>query len=183
MGSAVLGVILDSSVAIEAEPQQLNVARFLKQIVQKIGEREAALSAITVAELVHGIYRANTVERRDRRRAFLVELKATVPVYPITDNTAELAGKIGGESAAKGVTIPFDDLPIGTCALERGYAVATGISTTFRKCPASRSCNCSRPLLSLSTFHSGPRHHAFGVVRRGATSSPPIPLCRPTPGA
>jgi tRNA(fMet)-specific endonuclease VapC len=113
MESAILGVILDSSVVIEAERQQLSVAQFLKQIVQKIGEREAALSSITVAELVHGIYRANTEQRRARRRAFLDDLKATVPVYPITDNTAELMGKISGESSAKGVTIPLDDLLIG----------------------------------------------------------------------
>jgi len=135
MESAILGVILDSSVVIEAERQQLNVAQFLKQIVQKIGEREAALSSITVAELVHGIYRANTEERRARRRAFLDDLKAAVPVYPITDNTAELVGKIGGESAAKGVTIPFDDLLIGVCALERGYAVATRNRRHFQKIP------------------------------------------------
>jgi predicted nucleic acid-binding protein len=135
MDSAILGVILDSSVAIEAERQQLNIAQFLKQIVQKVGEREAALSSITVAELVHGIYRANTVERRNRRRAFLNELKAAVPVYPITDNTAELVGKIGGEAAAKGVTIPFDDLLIGACALERGFAVATCNQRHFQKIP------------------------------------------------
>jgi tRNA(fMet)-specific endonuclease VapC len=135
MESAVLGVILDSSVVIEAERQQLNVAQFLKQIVQTIGEREAALSSITVAELVHGIYRANTEERRARRRTFLDDLKAAVPVYPITDNTAELVGKISGESSAKGVTIPFDDLLIGVCALERGYAVATRNQRHFQKIP------------------------------------------------
>ena len=127
--------ILDSSVVIEAERQHLNAAQFLKQIVQKIGEREAALSSITVAELVHGIYRANPIERRDRRRAFLDELKATVPVYAVTDNTAELVGKISAESSAKGVTIPFDDLLIGTCALERGYAVATCNQRHFQKIP------------------------------------------------
>ena len=98
MESAILGVILDSSVVIEAERQQLSVAQFLKQIVQKIGEREAALSSITVAELVHGIYRANTEQRRARRRAFLDDLKATVPVYPITDNTAELLAKLDAEA-------------------------------------------------------------------------------------
>ena len=135
MESAVLGVILDSSVVIEAERQHLNVAQFLKQIVRKIGEREAALSSITVAELVHGIYRADPVERRDRRRAFLDELKATVPVYAVTDNTAELVGRISAESSAKGVTIPFDDLLIGTCALERGYAVATRNQRHFQKIP------------------------------------------------
>lgn len=64
MEPTILGVILDSSVVIEAERQHLNVAAFLKQIDKTIGEHEAALSSIAVAELAHGIYRANTEERR-----------------------------------------------------------------------------------------------------------------------
>jgi predicted nucleic acid-binding protein len=133
MESAVLGVIFDSSVVVEAERQHLNVAQFLRQVIQSIGEREAALCSIAVAELVHGIYRADTEQRRVRRRAFLDDLKAAVPVYPITENTAELVGKISGQSAAKGVTIPLDDLLIGGCALERGYAVATRNQRHFQK--------------------------------------------------
>ncbi|MGA3044030.1 MAG: PIN domain-containing protein [Bryobacteraceae bacterium] len=135
MESTSLGVILDSSVVIDAERGRLNVAQFLKQIVQKIGEMEAALCSITVAELAHGIYRADTRERRERRRAFLDELKAVIPVYPITDSTAELVGRIGAESSATGVTIPFDDLLIGATALERGYAVATRNLRHFQKIP------------------------------------------------
>ena len=83
MESADLGVVLDSSVAIEAEREQLNVADFLRRIAVTIGEREASLSVITVAELAHGIYRADTPERRERRRLYLDELKAAVMVYPI----------------------------------------------------------------------------------------------------
>jgi hypothetical protein len=45
MEPAVLGLILDSSVIIEAERRQLNVIEFLKQIAQTIGEREIALSS------------------------------------------------------------------------------------------------------------------------------------------
>jgi predicted nucleic acid-binding protein len=101
MEPTVLGVILDSSVVIEAERQHLNAAQFLKQFARTIGEREAALSSITLAELVHGICRAKSQEERARRRAFVYDLKAAVPVYPITENTAELAGKLSGESAAK----------------------------------------------------------------------------------
>jgi len=85
METANLGVILDSSVVIEAERQHLNVAQFLKLVVQKVGEMEAALCSITVAELAHGIYRADTPERRERRRTFPDDPKAAVPVYPITD--------------------------------------------------------------------------------------------------
>jgi hypothetical protein len=47
------------------------------------GEREAAICSISVAELAHGIHWADTPERRQFRRTFLDDLKATVPVYPI----------------------------------------------------------------------------------------------------
>ena len=74
-----LGVILDSSVVIYAERQALSAAQFLKQIVQKLGEMEAALCSVTVAELVHRHYRADTPERPERLRAFLNQLKAAMP--------------------------------------------------------------------------------------------------------
>jgi tRNA(fMet)-specific endonuclease VapC len=135
MGPASLGVVLDSSVVIEAERQRLDVARFLKHVTARIGEREAALCSISVAELAHGVHRADTPERRQARRAFLDDLKATVPVYPITGETAEIVGRINAESSQKGVTIPFDDLLIGACALERGYAIATRNMRHFRLIP------------------------------------------------
>jgi len=128
-----VGVILDSSAAIHAEREHLNVAQFLKGIAQAIGDQELALCSISVAELAHGIYQANTPERKERRRTFLNELKAVVPVYPITEMTAELVGQVSGESASIGLVAPFADLLIGACALERGYAVATHNLRHFRK--------------------------------------------------
>jgi predicted nucleic acid-binding protein len=122
-------------VVIDAERKHLDVPRFLKQIAQNVGDREVALCSITVAELAHGIHRADNPDRRQRRRAFLDALKAAVPVYPIGDGTAELVGKIGAESAESGVTIPFDDLLIAACALEHGYAVATRNLRHFEKVP------------------------------------------------
>jgi predicted nucleic acid-binding protein len=130
-----LRVILDSGVAVDAEREKLNVADFLKRIAGSIGERQVSLCVIAVAELAHGIYRADTPERRERRRLFLDELKAAVPVYPIAEPVAELVGRIGAECAARIVTIPFDDLPIGACALERGYAVSTRNLRHFSKIP------------------------------------------------
>ena len=134
----ILGVILDSSVVIDAERQHLTAAQFLSEIVEKIGDVAAALCVITAAELIHGVYRAETAERRERRRAFLDDLKLAVPIFPITENTAELIGRIGAESTAMGVTIPFDDLLIGACALERGYAVATRNQRHFRLIPGMK---------------------------------------------
>jgi predicted nucleic acid-binding protein len=125
MESALLGLILDSSVIIDAERKGQTVEDLLEQIRQNAGEVEIAICAVTVAELVHGVYRANTQERQQRRRMFIDELKRHVPVHPVTDETGEIIGRISGEPAAKGITIPFDDLAIGASAIEQGYAVAT----------------------------------------------------------
>ena len=135
MESSILGVVLDSSVVIEAEREHLDVARFLKHIATQIGEREVALCSISVAELAYGIYRADTPDRRQARRAFLDDLKATVPVYPITGETAELVGRISAESSRSGVSFPFDDLLIGACALERGYGIVTRNQRHFQRIP------------------------------------------------
>jgi predicted nucleic acid-binding protein len=125
MEPAVLGLILDSSVIIQAERKRQTVAELLGEIRQVFGEVEVAISAVTVAELVHGIARAGTPEIRSRRRAFIDELKRHVPVHPVTAETGELAGQISGEQAARGVKLPIDDLLIAASALEQGYGVAT----------------------------------------------------------
>ena len=67
MESALLGLILDSSVIIEAEREGQTVEQLLEQVKSSVGEVEIAICSVTVAELVHGVYRANTREIRQRR--------------------------------------------------------------------------------------------------------------------
>lgn len=135
MGPALLGLILDSSVIIEAERAGQTVEQLLEHVRQLFGEVEIALSPVTVAELVHGVHRAKTPQVRKRRRAFLDELKRHVPVHPVTEETGEIVGQISGEQAAKGIKLPFDDLAIGAAALEQNYAVATLNVRHFEKIP------------------------------------------------
>ena len=138
MDPAILGLILDSSVVIKAERARLDAADLLRSIARHVGDAEAALCSITVAELAHGVHRADTAERRQARRGFLDDLKAALPVYPITAETGELLGKLNASLSSKGIVVPFDDLLIGACALERGYAVATRNSRHFGKIPGLR---------------------------------------------
>ena len=100
-------------------------------------EREAALCSISVAELAQRRLprRYWQEERRQARREFLDDLRATVPIYAITADTAELVGKIHAETAQRGVILPFDDLLIGACALEPGYAIVTRNYRHFQKIP------------------------------------------------
>ncbi len=135
MEPAILGLVLDSSVLISAERRKLTASEAIENVQAAMGEIPLVLSAVTVAEIGHGIYRALTPEIRERRRAFLDDLKATVPIYPLTTATAEIIAKVGGEQAAKGINLPLGDLMIGACALELGYAVGTGNFRDFNRIP------------------------------------------------
>ena len=99
MESALLGLVLDSRVLIAAERRKLTVADIIEIVQGAIGEAPIVVSALTVAEVGHGIYRANTPELRAQRRLFLDELKATVPIHPVTEATAEIVARVGGELA------------------------------------------------------------------------------------
>lgn len=135
MESTFLGLVLDSSFLIAAERRNLTPDRVIETVQQIVGEIPIVLCALTVAEIGHGIYRANAPEVRERRRAFLDELKASVPVHPVTDSTAEIIARIGGEAAARGMNLPLGDLIIGACALELGYAVGTANLRDFSRIP------------------------------------------------
>ena len=135
MEPALLGLVLDSSIIIEAERKQQTVEQLLQAIRQRFGELEIAMSSVTVAELVHGVKRARTVEIRERRRAFIDEIKRHVPVQSVTEETGELAVTVSGTQVARGVTIPIDDLLIGAEALEQGYAVVMRNERHFQKIP------------------------------------------------
>jgi predicted nucleic acid-binding protein len=120
-----MGLILDSSLLIAGERRGQRVWDILERVQAVQGETESALSAITIVELTHGIYRAKSETDAKRRRAFVEELCRAVPVEPVSLEIAQLAGRIEGEQAAKGVVIALPDLLIGVTALHLGFSVAT----------------------------------------------------------
>ena len=135
MESTLLGVVLDSTVVITAERKRLSVLQLIETIHGRFGDIEVSLSAITVAELVHGIYRATTPEASERRREYIRELVDLIPIHPITVQTAYLVGQIEGQEAAKGNVLPFNDLLIAAAAIEQGYAIVTQNVRHFEKVP------------------------------------------------
>lgn len=135
MEPAVLGLVLDSSVLVAAERGQLTTPEAIQRVRAAVGDVPVVISALTVAELAHGIYRAGTPARSRQRRQFLDELKAQVPIHPLTEATAEIIARIGAEQAARGVNLPLGDLIIGACALELSYAVGTRNLRDFGRIP------------------------------------------------
>lgn len=135
MASALLGLVPDSSTAISAERRKQSVPDFIESILRAHGPLDLSLSPVTVAELVHGIFRAQTPAAAQTRRLFFEELVSLVPVHPVNKQTGWLVGQIEGQEAAKGNVLPFNDLMIAAAAIEQGCAVLTTSLRQSQKIP------------------------------------------------
>jgi predicted nucleic acid-binding protein len=129
------GFVVDSSILVTAERGKLTTPEVIRNLQTAAGDVPIVISALTIAELGHGIYHTREEVKSRERRRFLDELKQYVPVHPITGATAEIIARVGGEQAAKGITVPFADLIIGACALELRYSVATHNIRHFQLIP------------------------------------------------
>jgi len=118
-------VILDSDYLIAGERQGLSVLQILERIEAAFGGVDLGISVVTVAELMHGAYRAKEQARQQRRLNFIDRLCMDIPVYPVTLGIARLVGRLEGELANRGFTMAFEDLAVGVTALQLGFGVAT----------------------------------------------------------
>ena len=130
-----MGVILDSSAVIAVERRGGMVGTLIEEALKVAGDQDAALSAVGLTELVHGVHRSPTLALREQRQRFLNELLDVVTVYPYTKEAGLLAGRIDAEQKSRGVTIPFADLLIGATALALGYSVLTVNLRHFKLIP------------------------------------------------
>ncbi len=129
-----MGVLLDTSAPIKAQRQRLTETAMLVEIRGIIGSQELGTSSIVLTELLVGAY-CGSVDAKIRRQEFIAELKRDMRVYPYTLDVAELAGRIGGEQAALGQTIPPIDLMIGATALSLNFSILTANVRHFRMIP------------------------------------------------
>ena len=130
-----MGIILDTSVLITSERINQGPSQILESIQSTAGDVAVGISVVTVAEMVHGAYRAQTESQKQRRLAFVGQLTGAVPVHPMTIEIAYLAGRIQAEEMAKGIQLSFEDLVIGSTALSLGYAVLTHNLRDFQRLP------------------------------------------------
>ncbi len=116
-----MGVILDTSVLIEAERREFEIDKFTENREDEI----FGLSVISVAELMHGVHRADTTKRRLKRSAYVEKVIEFFPVYVFNISTARIYSEIWSDLTKKGIQIGSHDLIIGSTALSLGFSVAT----------------------------------------------------------
>jgi predicted nucleic acid-binding protein len=138
------GLVLDSSVLVAAERARLATPGVIKNIRTSVGDVPLVICALTMAELAHGIYRTNSPERSQHRRQFLDELKAQVPVHPVTEATAEIIARIGGEQAAKGTIFRWAISSSEHAPWNSVTGSERAMSATLNGSPTWQSCNSER---------------------------------------
>lgn len=116
-----MGVILDTSLLMEAERGYLDIDIFIRG-----REKDSfGLSVITVAELLYGVHGADSSKRRLKRSAYVEKVIELFPVYPFNIATARIYADIWAHLRRKGIQIGAHDLIIGSTALSLGFSVAT----------------------------------------------------------
>ena len=124
-----MGVVLDTSVLIEAERQRFEIDKFTENREDEI----FGLSVITVAELLHGVHRADSTKRRLKRSAYVEKVIELFPVYVFEISIARIYSELWSDLSSKGIQIGAHDLIIGSTALSLGFSVATYNMRHFEK--------------------------------------------------
>ena len=96
------------------------------------------ISVVTVSELLMGVRRADTEERRQRRSAFVEAVISGVSVLDFTISSARIHAEIYAELAKKGELIGAHDLIIAATARHHGLSILTDNVDEFSRVPGLR---------------------------------------------
>lgn len=126
-----MGVIIDSSVFIEIERRE----RPLDALVATLSNDDPGVAAITASELLAGVYRADSVERRSRRETFVESVFRSIPVLPFDLEVARTHAEILAQMASTGQVIGNFDMMIAATALTHEYQLLTHNVREFDRVP------------------------------------------------
>lgn len=130
-----MGLLIDSTVLIQAERRRRTLEQLIRDMMDRFGDVELALSVMSAGELFHGCWRADSPARRARREEFVESLLAVIPAVPISLGVMRVFGRIDAELQSGGERLPTSDLLIGCTALSRGDEIATGNVRHFDRIP------------------------------------------------
>jgi tRNA(fMet)-specific endonuclease VapC len=126
-----LAFLIDSSLFVAFERSEEAPAA----LMDRLGNQEVALAAITASELLHGVHRADSAVRRGRRERFVETVLRVVPVLPFTLEVARIHSRLWADLQMRGEIIGAHDLLIAATALTHKMAVVTLNQRHFGRIP------------------------------------------------
>ena len=121
-----MGLIVDTNVFIEAERRHGAV-----DLNPWKDRGPVFLSVITVSELLVGVHRANTPERKTRRAEFVEAIVTAIPILNVDEEVARVHAGLFSDLAARGQIIGAHDLWIAATAMTHDHAVLTANTAEF----------------------------------------------------
>jgi tRNA(fMet)-specific endonuclease VapC len=115
-----MAIILDADVIIRGEKGTFDFHGW----VAARPDEQFEVAAITIAELWHGVERANGA-LRTRRQQYLEAVLSTLPIIPYTEQTAYEHARVWAELESTGKMVGYYDIIVAATALERGSEVAS----------------------------------------------------------
>jgi predicted nucleic acid-binding protein len=122
-------VIFDSSEIIALERNR----GILANLVAGREDEPFGISAVTVAELLHGVERADNESRKLKRQAFVEKVIEQFPIFPFDVAVARIYARIWAALARRGFTVGAHDLIIAATAISLDYTVITSNGRDFEK--------------------------------------------------
>src|SRR5687768_11188608 len=115
-------VLVDSGVFIELERQ----AQPWRQVIGRdVGEELLAVATITASELLNGMYRADTPQRRAQRETYVEDILGSVAVLPFDLASARVHAEIWADLLVAGQMIGRNDSLIAATALAHEGSILT----------------------------------------------------------
>jgi tRNA(fMet)-specific endonuclease VapC len=116
-----MGLILDTSLLIADERGRFDMPAMLRQFP----DSQPVIAMITASELLHGVERAQTLERRSRRQRHVEQILASVTVPQFDLAQARIHARIWAELETRGQIIGSHDLLIAAAGIALAHTVAT----------------------------------------------------------
>jgi len=114
------GIIIDTTLLVAAERGKFDLPAFFQANI----DTPFAVSAVTVAELWHGVERIE-LSGKPAKAATAMALLSDVEIFDYTEETALIHARVWAELKASGKPIGAHDMIIAATCLEHGYAIAT----------------------------------------------------------
>jgi tRNA(fMet)-specific endonuclease VapC len=128
-----VGLIVDTNVfiAFERRGQPIDLTPY-----EPTGD--VCMSVVTASELLMGVHRADTQDRRARRSAFVEAILAGVRVLDFTIEVARRHAELYAELARRGQLIGAHDLIIAATARYHDFPLLTDNTEEFSRIPGLR---------------------------------------------
>jgi len=124
-----MGVIFDASEIINMERNRQEI----KEIVIGRENEPFGISVVTVAELLHGVERADSETRKMNRQAFVEKAMEFFPIFGFDVAVARIYARIWASLAKRNLLVGAHDLIIAATAISLNYTVITSNIRDYAK--------------------------------------------------